>query len=404
MRNIKHIALTLTLILLVTMSAHRSPAADALTVEDRLSQLEKTVQALQTENTTLKSQLGVDAKAPLVIVKPAGKESKLNIGGYIQGQAEFGDEPDARFTGIQDRAYLRRARLNVTGLFAEQFDFKLESDFSGNSISETAATRAQITDAFVNWNRYSAANVKFGQFKTPFGYEQLVSDTKLGTIERSLGNDRITDGRQIGLAVSGDFLEKRLGYSVGAFNGTGVNSSSNDNNSFMWAGRVTGVAYTGKIADKDARVAIGVNALTTHDDGVTKTGFGFVGNNFIGRRTAWGLDAQAKLGIFGLDAEYLRCRFQPTTAVLGSDDFDGQSWYVMATADVWPKQLQALVKYEYFDPNTRANGDVSETVTFGLNYYIKGDDVKLSVNYILGNPAGLLQNQGRLLTRFQIIF
>ena len=90
--------------------------------------------------------------------------------------------------------------------------------------------------------------------------------------------------------------------------------------------------------------------------------------------------------------------------MLGSDDFDGQSWYVMATADVWPKQLQALVKYEYFDPNTRANGDVSETVTFGLNYYIKGDDVKLSVNYILGNPAGLLQNQGRLLTRFQIIF
>ena len=42
-----------------------------------------------------------------------------------------------------------------------------------NSLSEQTGYRAQITDAFINWNRYSFANVKIGQFKTPFGYEQL---------------------------------------------------------------------------------------------------------------------------------------------------------------------------------------------------------------------------------------
>lgn len=408
MKTIKQATLTLILastsFLCSAETPAPAPAAAPTTVEERLNALEKNLSAVQKENADLKKQLGWDGKTTLVVAKPAGKESKLNLGGYIQGHAEFGDEPDARFTGIQDRAYLRRARLAATGAFAEQFDFKLEADFGANSLSEQTGYRAGITDAFINWNRYSAANVKFGQFKTPFGYEQLVSDSKMPTIERSLGNDRITDGRQIGLAVSGDFLDKKLGYSVGAFNGTGVNNSFNENNSFLYAGRLTGVAYDGKLADKDARLAVGVNGLTSHDDGVTRTGFGFAGNNFFGRRTAWGVDAQSKWGIFGLEAEYLRCRFQPITAVASSTDFDGQSWYVIALGDVLPKKLQAFVKYEYFDPNTRLGGDVSETVTLGLNYFVKGDDIKLSVNYILGNPSGALEDQGRLLTRIQIIY
>jgi phosphate-selective porin OprO and OprP len=406
MKSTKHISRLIALFAtgLVTAVVTTSHAAEAVSVEDRLNALEKNLTAVQKENADLKKQLGWDGKTPLVLAKPAGKESKLNVGGYIQGQVEFGEDPDSRYTGIQDRALLRRARLNVAGSFQEQFDFKLEGDFGANALSEQTGYRAAITDAFINWNRYSAANVKFGQFKTPFGYEQLVSDTKVITVERSLGNDRITDGRQVGLGVSGDFLDKKLGYSVGAFNGSGVNNSFNDNNSFLYAGRATGVAYEGKLAKKDARLAVGVNGLTTHDDVITKTGFGFVGNNFTGRRTAWGVDAQSKWGIFGLEAEYLRSRFQPTAPVAGSVDFDAQSWYALAMVDLIPKKLQALAKYEYFDANTRLAGDVSETVTLGLNYFIKGDDIKLSLNYLLGNPSGPAQDQNRLLARIQIIY
>ena len=298
--NHQRFALTFVMATLIaTAGLVRSRAAETPTVESRLSQLEKSLETLQKENTDLKKQLGYDGKTPLVVVKPSGKESKLNIGGYFQGHAEFGDEPDVRFRGIEDRAYIRRARVNVTGAFAENFDFKVESDFGANSMAETTGYRAQITDAYLNWNRYSFANVKFGQFKTPFGYEQLMADTKILTIERSLPNDYMTDGRQIGLGVAGDFFEKRLGYSVGAFNGTGVNSSQNDNNNFMYAGRLTGVAFTGKVAKHDLRVALGVNGLTTRDIGkASPTLYGFdsvpggaVDNIFTGRRYSWGLDS-----------------------------------------------------------------------------------------------------------------
>ncbi|MGC3960380.1 MAG: porin [Verrucomicrobiota bacterium] len=328
-----------------------APAATP-TLEERLQALEKNMQTLQKENTDLKAQLGYDGKTPLVVTKPGGKEKSMKIGGFIQGQYETGDQPDARYAGIEDRFLLRRARVNIAGTFKEDFDYKLEADFGTNSLSEQTAYRAQLTDAYVNWNKFEFANVKFGQFKTPFGYEQLVSDTKLSTIERSLPNDRITDGRQIGLGIAGDFFKKRLSYSVGVFNGSGVNNSFNDNESYMWAGRVSGVALDSKIADKDARIAVGVNALTSRDKGTSKPGYGIdsvpggaVDNLFFGQRSSYGLDAQAKWWLFGLEAEYLLSHFEPSNRV-PFEDFDAQGWYIMATAEVWPKYLQALVKYK----------------------------------------------------------
>ena len=379
-------------------------------MEDRLKALEGTVQTLQKENKDLKAQLGWDGKSPLVVAKAAGKENKLNIGGYVQANAEFGHAPDSRFTGIEDRFLLRRARLGINGSFAEHFDFKLEADFGANSVSETTGYRAGISDCFINWNQYDFANVKIGQFKTPFGYEQLLPDTKTLSIERSLPNDRLTDSRQIGLGVAGNFLEKRLAYSAGMFNGSGVNNSFNDNNNFMYAGRISGVPFKGKIAKQDAQVALGVNALTTHDTAISKTGFGLdstpggtIDNLFTGDRTSWGIDAQFAWGPVGLDAEYLRTCFQPADHI-PSSDFEADGWYVMASCFIIPSKLQALVRYEAFDPNLDIAGNTTCEWVFGLNYYIKGDNIKLSANYLLGDPAGAADSQGRFLTRVQIVF
>lgn len=400
----------------VCVGATRLFAAEATTVEDRLNQLEKTVQSLQKENTDLKTQLGWDGKALPVTVKPAGKESKISIGGYIQAQAEFGDAPDARYTGIEDRFLIRRARLGVTGIFAENFDYKLEADFGANSVSEQTGYRAGISDVFINWNRYSFANIKIGQFKTAFGYEQLLPDTKILTVERSLPNDRLTDSRQIGIGVSGDFFKKRLGYSAGMYNGTGVNNSFNDNDNFMFAGRVTGAPVVAKVGKEELRWTVGVNGLTTHDNGVSRAGFGFdstpataaVDNLFFGERYGWGVDTQVKWGLFGLEAEYLRNHFNPANG-LPAGSFDGAGWYVCGTAFVMPKKLQALVRYEEFDPrlgadNNTATTSTSKTWTFGLNYLIKGDDLKISANYMLGNPGGPEDTQGRFFTRVQLVF
>lgn len=384
-----------------------STAADAGSVEERLKKLESQVDGLQKENTELKKELGYDPKKPATFVKEAGKGSKMTLGGFLHLQAEFGDSPDARYNGIEDRFLMRRARINVQGSFLENFDYKAEIDFGANSLSEQTGSRGALTDLFLNWNKFEYANLKAGQYKTHFGWEQIVSDTKLLTIERSLPNDRLTDGRQIGASVTGAVLEKRLSYAIGMFNGTSVNNSFNDNDHFMYTARIQGTVL--KTDDKKWPVEwnVGLNGLTSKDGGtggtITKGGLGFTGNNFSGDRNAWGVDTQVKVGPFDVQAEYIRSRFEPDNNT-PANGFEADGWYLLGGYFVVPKYLQAVVKFEGFDPNKGAAGNSSEVWTFGLNYYIKGDDLKLMANYLYGDQDGVGEGKGRLLLRAQVMF
>ncbi len=394
-----------------------APAADTGSVEERLKKLETQVEGLQKENASLKKELGYDPKSPAAFVREAGKGSKMTLGGFLQGQAEFGKSPDARFDGIEDRFLLRRARLNVQGSFLENFDYKAEMDIGANSISEQTSYRAQLTDMFVNWNRYEYANLKIGQYKTHYGYEQIASDTKILTVERSLPNDRLTDGRQIGSSLTGAVLEKRLSYALGVFNGTSVNNSFNDNDQFMYVGRVQGTVLKTDSKDWGVEWNAGANALISHDGSVSKgtsvskSGFGFdsvlggaVDNGFIGNRSAWGADTQVKVGPFDVQAEYLRSYFKPSNNT-PSDTVIADGFYVLGGYYIIPKSLQAILRYETFDPHVGREGNSTDVWTFGLNYYIKGDDLKLMANYLLGDHSGGQKDkQGRLLLRVQVVF
>jgi hypothetical protein len=103
------------------------------------------------------------------------------------------------------------------------------------------------------------------QFKTPFGFEQLYGDPRLLTEERSLVNDRLTLSRQLGAQVAGDLLEKRVSYAVGAFNGNSVNNNFNDNDKFVWVGRLSGIPWQKGTGDKIMSWAVGTNAYKSDD-------------------------------------------------------------------------------------------------------------------------------------------
>lgn len=109
---------------------------------------------------------------------------------------------------------------------------------------------------------------------------------------------------------------------------------------------------------------------------------------------------QVKSGRFDAAAEWLRTKSSPDATA----DFTASGWSAIAGYHVIPKKLQAVVRYETYDPNTAVSGDESDTWTVGFNYFIKGDDLKFSLNYLLGDPAGPLSDQGRLLARMQVIF
>jgi hypothetical protein len=186
-------------------------AAESASESKRIEELERTVAELKKEIAELKKQSApvsegkmrtkiisegktyvekaVVEKAP-IYVQQRGPELKLVLGGFVQVNFEDGDVSafEGRFgqTAINDRFRLRRARINLTGDFAEQFDFKMEGDFGQSDGTSGNRTAFSATDIWVNWNQFPAAQVKIGQYKAPFGLEQLTPDTTLLTIERTL--------------------------------------------------------------------------------------------------------------------------------------------------------------------------------------------------------------------------
>jgi phosphate-selective porin len=198
---------------------------------ERLQKLERAVEQLQKRNAELeaevhslkkqtaavpegktKTKITYDGKTyvekavveerPPVYVQQRGPELKLVLGGFIQVNFEDGDVSafEGRFgqTALKDRFRLRLARVNLTGDFAEQFDFKIEGDFGQGDGLNSNRTAFSGTDIFVNWHQYPEAQIKVGQWKAPLGLEQLTPDTALYFAERSLPTGAITPDRQIG--------------------------------------------------------------------------------------------------------------------------------------------------------------------------------------------------------------
>src|SRR5437899_3488062 len=277
--------------------------------------------------TYVEKNVATEEKAPVYVV-PAGPEYKLVLGGFIQANFEDGDVSafEGRFglTALKDRFRLRRARINLTGEFAENFDFKIEGDFENGDGISSNRTAFSATDIFINWHQFPEAQIKIGQWKAPFGLEQTTPDTSLFTIERSLPTGAITPERQIGIQLWGKpftniWPEQKdlLTYYAGIFNGNGRNTTINDNNNFMAVGRLELMPFKGKIFGQDSSLKLGGDVLNSRDDKGTNISqtlnllvnsdgslspFTLPGAD---ERTAWSVDAWFNLGPFDLIGEYL---------------------------------------------------------------------------------------------------
>src|SRR2546427_7171862 len=228
---------------------------------ERLQKLERAVELLEKRNAELQSEISslkaqqaavvpkgkmktkiisegktyvekVGEEKPPIYVEQRGSELKLVLGGFIQFNFEDGDvlafQGNFGKTALKDRIRLRRARITLTGDFAEQFDFKIEGDLeqsdaaitalksvdvaTGKTTTVTNSNRVEFsgTDIFINWHAIPEANLKVGQWKAPFGLEQITPDIQILTIERSLPTGALTPERQIGAMLWGKPLTNVL--------------------------------------------------------------------------------------------------------------------------------------------------------------------------------------------------
>ena len=329
----------------------------------------------------------------------------LTIGGYLQGELDVGAIGDSRFPA-SDRFFVRRARLTASGSAMPALTYRLQLELAGGLGSASGVT-ASLTDGYVEWTKLPQAHIRFGQFKAPFGREWLVSSTQSVTIERSLASDRLTLNRQIGVEAFGNAHDGRVGYFAAIVNGNGRNRTVNDNHDFMYIVRGTSMVWRTAGA---GRLDVGANAVWSRDTKLSMPEeFRFDSTPdtpaedhlFTGRHTGAGVDEHFERGVWSVDAEWLRVRFEQDAGA--APVVTGQGWYVMPSAFVFRRLVQAAGRYERYRPDVHINGNETSTWVGGVNYFARGDNAKLMVDYLWVNTPDATDH-AKLLARVQVAF
>jgi len=221
-----------------TAAPAASPAANAASTEPTIQQLEQKIDELDQRLRAAESKEAAPAGNATPASSPGVAEAvggpvgvTANVTGFTIASGDgnfvikFGADLqlDSRIfrgtgaTGLVDNTLLRRARPVISGTVFKYVDYFFRPDFGqGTTV---------IYDAYVEMKYFSHFKVRVGKFKPGVGLERLQSDDDTNFVERGLPT-LLVPSRDIGFQIAGDFLNRRLTYAVGVFNGVPDNSLS----------------------------------------------------------------------------------------------------------------------------------------------------------------------------------
>ncbi len=291
----------------------------------------------------------------------ADKSTMIGLRGRVEADYRqyFGD--DALGADTFD---VRRAYLAVEGKFYNDIDFRVRMNFadtvgptstvctavgtnsSGAPIC-TATTAAATTntthfdEGWFNLGWWKPAQIRVGQFKMPFGLEQMTSDIFTDFQERNMA-DALVPGKERGIMLHGSPL-KGTTYGLAFTNGQGRNN--NDTNQSIDGKDLIG-RFTVNIAEmaglSDAVIHLGA-AYTTGTIPVAAAPSGrteargiqfFQPSAFSGDdvdRSRYVLESAFAWGPVKLQAEYLNTKFSGTSASGDAYDRDIEGYYANLT-------------------------------------------------------------------------
>lgn len=210
-------------------------------------------------------------------------DTKLNFGAYVQfrfqelkqdlWQRSDLTQPSPPYSvenvgNTQPSFSVRRARLYALGTIGRSWiNYKFELDLAGNDEglrniiippiftqggtsdfpgvnlttgpSDQDARTVKLLDAYLDLTPRPYARVRIGEFKIPFGRQELVSDNRLQMTSRSIASDFFSPSRDRGVMFHGGTDTQRVQYKIGAWNGTGLAQAQNLDRSLGYAARLS---------------------------------------------------------------------------------------------------------------------------------------------------------------------
>lgn len=324
--------------------------------------------------------------------------SKLTLFGYAQTQfdmTKIGPETKNSFS-------MTRIILMANAELTRKLSFFLMIDAASTQASK------HLHEYYAQYAFMPELKVRVGQFKTPYTLENIISPTMLGTVNLNEGTRYMAGiagdplygnyvGRDVGAMVTGDAVKARdghyyLNYSVGLFNGAGMNLR--DNNKHKDVAAMLNVLPTKNITLSGSFIIGKGNAQA--DDM-----FGTIAQGTDYTRNRWSVGAEVKWKPLRLRTEYMAGK---------NGDIKNRAFY----AELWCRlfrNFDIVLDYDYLDKITALSKDAREAMPswtrtnnylVGLQYWVY-KACRISTQYIFSD-RNIGPDTKMWLTQFQIAF
>lgn len=362
------------------------------------------------------------------------KFDHLRIGGYIQPQFQVAGSKGAKnveggdfSANVSNRFMLRRSRVRIDYMHFEEGKkpgIQIVFQFDAN---ERAFTVRDVWGRVFE-NNFKLMSFTMGMFARPFGFETNLSSSDRESPERGRMNQLLMKSeRDLGAMISLDSRKpdskiKFLKADIGVFNGQGINAAGDFDNVKDIIGNISlKPVHIHKRVVLSAGASVLYGGLMQNTKYVYSTGreqadwkvlVDSSENNLhkTSPRHYFGANAQLKyMNAKGLTTEF-RAEFMagkqtgtannsetPVALISGNDGFRIREFngaYIYLLQQVFNKKHQLLLKYDWYDPNTKISGkrlgltgsgftaaDIRfNTIGIGYLNYLT-DNVKLVVYY-----------------------
>ena len=315
-----------------------------------------------------------------------GVEGQLDFR-YIYNNARGNDNRNVQ--GFQTR----RAKLGFFGnIYGKQLTYKIKGAFNDGGTGSSGSF--QLEDAWIDYNFGNGWDVKAGQFTNPFEREFMVSSSQQQAVERSLVTQYF-DGRYT-KGVSATYKTDKWRAIASFIGGSGQsNTDFNANNyeygiegrgEYVLAGNWKEWNDFAAWSDDPAGVLLG--AAVQYDAGAQ----GVASKGDLLKYTA---DVSAKFGN-GMSAygafvgQHVNSNGDAGVITPSSDQF---GFIAQGAAFVVPDKMDVFARYEYANlkgawvinssnSTSFINNSVLSMLTVGSNYYLHGQNAKLTLDGI----------------------
>jgi hypothetical protein len=333
------------------------------------------------------------AQDAVLVMPDKGDVMSIKAKGRIMFQAGYVEQENDVNSGDWSTMEVRRARIGLTGKFANDIKGEVEANIVPGSVS--------VRSAVITWDKDDAFTLSGGYDKPMSSLEENTSSASILTVERSNVNNTIAaPGETVGLWAAGE--SGPLFYHVGIYNGEDPDNTRNTSNveaEYMFNAH-GGVTFD---LSENSSILAQVSYLQTDDP-----------NSDLGFEDTTAVALHFEAGAFDLRAEYF----------MGTDgDEDTTGFYVMPSMKL-NDSLEVVARYEVAESDsgsgiraqsryarrtdvvvigedeegdsiTADRGDEFSALYLGLNYYYqKYNKVMVGIEFseLENTDAGTLES------------